>query len=246
MLMTEHPTRAAATLAVCHGQRPQPYRFIHKALRLKMMSVLTQMASADPLDDVERQAALDALEELLAVCESHLGHENDHFHAALRTHDARAVLPFEDDHEDHVSSIATLRRMADSVRDEPDDRQAGFYALYLQMTRFVGENLEHMADEETLLTHALWRAFDDQAILGIEHGLTSTFTPEQSAYYLRWMARGLSVPELVQLLEGARSAAPAPVFEQLCGIVRDEVARERWDRVAGALELDDAGRSAAA
>lgn len=246
MLMTEHPARDAATLAVCQGTRPQPYRFIHKALRLQMTGVLAQLAAADPHDDAERETALDGLEELLAVCESHLGHENDHFHAALSARDERAVLPFEDDHDDHVVRIASLRRMAAAVRDEPETRAGAFYALYLQVTRFVAENLEHMADEETLLTHAFWRAFDDQGILDIEHGLTSTFTPEKSAYYLRWMARSLSVPELVQLLDGAKSAAPAPVFEGLCGIVCEEISRPRWDRVAKALELDDAGACAVA
>ena len=237
MLMTQHPTRDAATLAVCHGQRPQPYRFIHKALRLKMTGVLSQLAAADPHDDTERRDALAALDELLAVCEAHLSHENAHFHRPLAAAGSRAVLPFEDDHESHVATIAALRAAARAVEDTPDVRAANLYALTLQFSRFVGENFEHMADEETLLTHALWSAFDDATILGFEHGLTSTFTPEESAYYLRWMARALSVPELADLLRGAQAGVPEPVFGMLCGIVRGEVRPERWTRIAGTLGL---------
>lgn len=246
MLMTQHPTRDAATLAVCHGHRPQPYRFIHKALRRKMTGVLTQLAAADPHDDSERRDALDALEELLSVCEAHLTHENGHFHRPLAAAGSRAVLAFEDDHEDHVTQIRALRDAARSLEDSADTRSENLYALTLKFSRFVGENFEHMADEETLLTHALWSAFDDATILGFERGLTSTFTPEQSAYYLRWMARALNVAELADLLHGARREVPAEVFSLLCGIVREEVTDPRWSRIAQALELGPDGSARAA
>lgn len=246
MLMTQHPTRDAATQAVCHGHRPQPYRFIHKALRLKMTGVLTQLAAADPHDDTERRDALGALEELLSVCEAHLTHENGHFHRPLAAAGSRAVLAFEDDHEDHVAHIRALRDAARAVEDSADTRAEGFYALMLQFSRFVGENFEHMADEETLLTHALWSAFDDATILGFEHGLTSTFTPEQSAYYLRWMARALNAAELADLLHGARGDVPADVFGVLWGIVREEVTNARWSRIAIALDLDSDSEARAA
>lgn len=237
MLTTDHPARDEATAQVCRGRRLQPYRFIHKALRALMLRTLQQAGQLDAGDAADRRALVAAVEELLQVCTDHLTHENRFFHAPLRERAPRAVLPFDDDHQGHVAAIAALRSRTDRVAAGGAGARADAYALYLELSRFVADNLEHMADEETLLTRALWEHFDDAEIRALEDRLRATFTPQESAYYMRWMLRGLNHAELEILAGGAREGMPAPAFDDLCAMLREELPAPRWARLARVLGL---------
>jgi hemerythrin len=239
MLMTTdaHPTQTETTYRACHTDRLQPYRFIHKALRALMFRTLQQAASLDACDTQERQALTAAVEELLQTCSDHLSHENTFFHVPLRERAPRAVMAFDDDHEEHVRGIERLRRQLGLVAQGGPAARQHAYLLYLELTRFVSENLAHMADEETLLTTALWQHFSDEEIDGMGRRLKATFTPQEGAYYLRWMVRGLNHAELVELMGEARAAMPPAVFAGTCDMLRYELPAARWTRLARALGL---------
>src|SRR4051812_23737344 len=53
------------------------YVSIHKALRSFMTDTLTRIGRVDVADRADRHAALDQLDELLALCLDHLRHENE-------------------------------------------------------------------------------------------------------------------------------------------------------------------------
>lgn len=237
MLMTETPTLYETTSAVCHAGRLQPYRFIHKALRMLMFRTLQQAATLDAADATDRAALVAAVDELLKVCSEHLGHENTFFHAALRERAPRAVLAFDDDHQGHELSIGALRTQLGRVAAGGTAVRGEAYALYLALTRFTGENLEHMADEETRLTHTFWQHFSDAEIEAIEQRLLATFSPEKSAYYARWMARGLDDVELATLAAGAREGMPPAAFGGVLELLMAELPPLRRARLARAMGL---------
>lgn len=237
MLLTETPSLDETTAAVCHAGRVQPYRCIHKALRVLMFRALQQAATLDAADAADRAALVATVGELLQVCSDHLGHENAYFHAALRERAPRAVLAFDDDHQGHELSIAALRAQLARVAGGGKAVRGEAYALYLSLTRFIGENLEHMADEETRLTHAFWQHFSDTEIQAIEQRLLATFSPEKHAYYARWMARGLDDAELAALAAGARAGMPPEAFAGLVGLLMAELPTPRQARLARALGL---------
>jgi len=219
MLMTDTPSQAEALTLVTASTRLQPYRAIHKALRGLMAHTLAVLGQTDADDAPSRELALETVDMLLDACSGHIAHENHFFHAALRQRAPRAVLPFDTDHGEHVAEIAALRETAALVRDGGAQAGAATYRLFLELSRFVAENLEHMAEEETLLTRALWQHFSDDEILGLEGALVASLTPAEQALSLRWMARMLSAGELAPMLAGMRAAMPAAAFEG----VRDEV-----------------------
>ena len=74
--------RAAATQAPA-GLRHDLYAGIHKALRLFMTRTLTRVGSTDAADAAALALSLQQVEALLALCASHLQHENDFVHPAL-------------------------------------------------------------------------------------------------------------------------------------------------------------------
>lgn len=222
---------------VCSSRREQPYRLIHKGLRMLLAQAQQQAGTCDVRHADERAALVEAVEQALATCSDHLAHENRFFHEPLRERAPRAVRAFDTDHQEHLQAIATLRLQLQRVRDAGTDGEALAHALYLQFSRFVADNLQHMAEEETVLTQALWDHFTDAEIRAMEDALRASLSPEENLFYLRWMARGLHGGELGALLAGARAAAPAEVFQQLCGLVMDELPRPRRERLAQALCL---------
>jgi hypothetical protein len=229
------------TLGVALSARPQPYRHIHKGLRVLLTHTLQRAGALDADDAAERAALVRELELLLTVCTDHLAHENHFFHEPLRRRAPRAVLAFDEDHREHLGAIAHLRLHLQRVRDAGDhpgaDAAALAYALYLDLSRFVAENLAHMAEEEATLTRALWQHFGDDEIRRLEDALHATLSPDESAFYLRWMARGLNVAELHALLADARAAAPAAVFDGLLDIATAELGTDRRARLLRALGL---------
>lgn len=218
--------------------RHMPYRFIHKGLRALMFSTLRNAGALDAADTQDRDQIVDEVDRLLAVCADHLAHENQFFHEALRQRAPRAVLPFHEDHLGHLDAIAALRLQLQRLRNAGAEQAPALaYALYLRLSAFIGENLEHMAEEESVLTQALWAHFSDDEIVALEAALEASLAPHEMAFYLRWMARGLNATEATRLLAGARTQVPEALFAQLADTVQAEMPALRWARVARALGL---------
>lgn len=233
------PTGQDVIATACATPRYMPYRFIHKGLRVLMTTTLCTAGALDAAQPADRSQLVDEVERLLATCADHLAHENQFFHEALRRHAPRAVVPFHDDHQDHIATIDALTLLLQRVRDAGDATQAQAlaYELHLRLSMFIGESLVHMAEEETTLTTALWAHFTDAELAEIEGALQATLAPQEMAFYLRWMAQGMNAGEMVHLLQGLREQAPPPVFEGVSDVLRTHAPARSWAPVAQALGL---------
>jgi hypothetical protein len=229
---------AIATAALNAAGRMAPYRHIHKGLRVLMAHTLQRAGALDASDAAERATIVDDVERLMATCTDHLAHENQFFHEALRARAPRAVLPFQDDHLGHLESISALRLLLQRLREaEGASAEALAYELFLRLSVFVGENLEHMAEEESTLTQALWAHFTDAELAAIEGALHATLSPEEMGFYLGWMGQGLNAGEAVAMLQGLRLHAPAEVFNGVTATFQAVMPASRWARVARGLGL---------
>lgn len=218
--------------------RLAPYRYIHKGLRALMFSTLQRAGSLDASVSMDRAQVVEEVERLLAVCADHLAHENQFFHEALRARAPRAVLPFHEDHLEHLEAITALRMLLQRLRDAPLAQASALaYELFLRLSVFIGENLAHMAEEESAMTQALWAHFSDEEIAAIEGALQATLAPQEMAFYLRWMAQGLNASETADVLAAARPTLPAEAFAQLTDMVQSVMPAARWAHVARLLGL---------
>jgi Xaa-Pro aminopeptidase len=218
--------------------RYAPYRYIHKGLRALMFSTLQRSGAMDASQAEDRAQIVDDVERLLATCADHLAHENQFFHDALRQRAPRAVLPFHEDHLEHLEAISALGLLLQRLRDAPVALAPALaYELYLRLSVFIGENLAHMAEEESALTQALWAHFSDAEIAAMETALQATLAPHEMAFYLRWMVQGMNANEIASLMAGARANMPAEVFAQTADTVQAAMPASRWAQVARALGL---------
>lgn len=196
----------------CLSPRHPPYRMIHKALRLAMFECLGRLGSLHAADGAALAAALDEVEGLARLCESHLAHEDRFMHPPLRARCPGQVAAFDTEHAAQAADIAALRRRIRRLRRATADHAAHLHALYLALSTYVAGQMVHMAEEETRLTEALWAHFAEDEIASIEAALVASIEPAERALLGDWMLRACHHDERLQLLRGMRDGMPEPAF----------------------------------
>lgn len=231
---------ASATLQPMPAKPPRfdMYGFIHKALRQFMAHTLRDLGALDASEDHARQAALDGVDNLLAMLRSHLQHENDFVHTAIEARQPGGARQTADDHVEHQEAIRNLEDEARALRDAQDEhRPLLAQRLYRHLAAFIGENLVHMHGEETRGNATLWALYSDEELIAIHDRLVASIPPTEMALVARWMAAALSVPELVALFSDMRGKAPPPAFEALLAVAHTQLDERRWSQLARALGL---------
>ena len=194
-------------------ERLDLYAPIHKGLRHALSTCLLELGQMDPNDPVDAARALAQLREVLSFLEDHLSIEERFVHAALDRvaagGEGSAVSHAREDHAGHEREFAALRALiADLERAEPLARRARAHALYVAFSRFAGENLVHMAYEETALNPALWAAFSDQELLALRQAILAAEPPASLERTVRWMLPALD-PQQRAMLQPSQSTAAA-------------------------------------
>jgi len=213
---------AASPGATAPAGRRDFYAPIHKALRLFMTRTLCSVGSTDPADAQQVRATLDAVGQLLALCESHLGHEDAFVHPALERARPGSAARVAAEHEHHVEAIADLRDLAALVADCRNDaaRTAALGRLYRTLALFVADNFQHMHVEETAHNAVLWAAYSDAELDAIERALVASIPPAEMAEVLHWFMPALSAPERAGMLSGMQQGMPADAFCAVLGIAQ--------------------------
>lgn len=180
------------------SSNPQPYRIIHKALRRMMADTLMAVGLSDDADVSGRDNALQKVGLLLDVCEEHLQHEQAFFHDHLRVYLPRLVDGFDADHAEHLAAIESLRALVARCRASTTGDE-WLSVLYLELSRFIGENFEHMAEEESVLTRALWDQLGAARIEALEADLVSRIPAERMRLFESLMTSSLSAADFARL-----------------------------------------------
>ncbi|HEX6018317.1 MAG TPA: hemerythrin domain-containing protein [Burkholderiaceae bacterium] len=223
------------------------YAPIHKALRLFMTRTLCTVGSTDPADAREVRATLDLVARLLALCESHLGHENAFVHPALERASPGSAARVTGEHEHHVEAIADLRDLAALVADCRDDaRGAALARLYRTLALFVADNFQHMHVEETAHNAVLWAAYSDAELEAIEKALVASIPPAEMFEALHWFVPALSAPERAAMLGGMRQGMPPEPFAAVLAVAQRTLSSRDHARLLRDLGLGVAEQLVAA
>jgi hypothetical protein len=213
------------------------YGPIHKAIRNCMQSTLVRLGRIDLGDEADIAEVTAQIREMIGMLEAHLHLENTFVHPAVVARRPSGLGQLPDDHEHHTRAFAVILRDTDALAaPEPRAvRQGRAHRLYLDISRFVAENLAHMAVEETELNPLLWTLFDDAELHAIYQQIIASEGPETLARTTRWLIPAVSPDERAAILGGARVGIPAPVFEQLLGMVHGLISPGDWTKLTTAL-----------
>ncbi len=93
------------------------YAPIHKALRAWMFDTIVAVGRIDGRDEPALKATLRKVEGLLAICASHIEHENDFLHRAMERHMPGSAREADLGHQAHHRQMTRLRGLVAQVQD---------------------------------------------------------------------------------------------------------------------------------
>jgi hypothetical protein len=237
MQFTQQEMNQLAT-ASASPSRENLYAGIHKALRAVMADTLLAVGRADPSDPQDVADASGRVIGLMAQCEAHVQHENSFVHPAIEARTPGVCGEVAQDHVAHLHHIQRLRAAAQQLPALDAQLQAGaLHALYLDLSLFVADNLQHMHMEETRHNGALWSAYTDVELRAIHDALLATVPPAEMMLVMRWMLPQMHALERLQVLGGMRQGAPAPVFQAVLNVVQPHLSPRDWAKLTQGLGL---------
>ena len=217
-------------------QRHNIYTIIHKALRAFMADTLLKIGRMDAADDSECADALAQTRKMLALCSSHLHHENTFVHPAIDRVSPGYSARTAKEHVQHEAEIADLLREIEEFETTPGARRPrAACALYLHLSTFVGDNFSHMAMEETENHAVLVAGYSNDEVLAIEHALVAALSPETKFLAMSWMLPYANASERAALLGGIKRGAPRELFEVVLGLARDSLNQRDFFKLERAL-----------
>lgn len=225
----------APTTTNAAAPRLDLYDAIHKALRLFMTDTLVRIGRLDAADAAETGAALDQLGELLEACRSHVEKEDKFVHPAIEARRPGETARIAAEHVRHLDAIAELEAEAATLRAWPT--ASATLRLYRHLARFVGENFEHMAVEESEHNPTLWAVCSDAELLDVHQRIVASIEPAQMAGVLRWMLPALTPAERAAMLGEMRPQMPAPAWQGVLDIARRHLDDGAWAKLTRALGL---------
>lgn len=224
------PARATAT-----PPRLDLYIHIHKGLRLFMTDTLVRVGRLDTADAVEVAAVLDQARELLALCRSHVAHENEFVHSALEARRPGSSGRIAGEHVEHLEAIAALEADVAALAAWPGDAAA--QRLYRHLARFLADNLEHMHVEETSHNAALWSLYTDAELADVHQRLVASIDAAEMSLVLRWMVPAMSPAERAAMLGEMQRQMPPEALRGVLDIVRPVLDDTAWGKLARALNV---------
>ena len=235
---TSLPDRQPAARADSAAPRADLYAPIHKALRHFMTDTLQRVGSLDTGDAGELGATLGQLDALLALCRSHLEHENAFMHPAIEARQPRGSSRTALDHVGHVHAIEALGDEIAVLREAPAPRRDALaQRLYRHLALFVAENLQHMHIEETANNAALWAHYSDAELHALHERLLASLSQAEMMQAMRWMLPALNPLERAGVLGAMKAKLPPPAFGGVLAALRPHLGESGWHKLARALGL---------
>jgi len=244
-MSTDTLTVPASTTPAATPARHDAYVHIHKGLRSFMMDTLMRVGRLDVEDPAEMTATLGQLEALLGFCASHLAHENEFVHPALEARAPGTSERIEDEHVEHLASIAQLHQEAQVLRLADTSRRGSLaLRLYRQLALFVAENFQHMHHEETVHNAALWAHYSDAELMQMHGELLASLAPQELLLSARWMVPAMNPGERAEMVNGMKGQMPPEPFLHVVEQIRPHVDAAGWAKLARAIGVaQQPGRS---
>ena len=175
--------------------RPSFYREVHKGIRFFLLDLVVKGGQVDWNDVKAVTAYRSEVAAAFALLEKHAHHEDKFVGPMLAQAAPQVAKVLGGNHDEQEATVAELRARLRAIDPASPEAAASGHDFVLALTRFVGDNLLHMAAEEEIAMTAIWNHFDDAAILATHERLVADISPDVMQAFLRWMLPALNHSE---------------------------------------------------
>jgi hypothetical protein len=211
------------------------YREVHKGIRAALGSLVDAAGRTDFQDGSEVESLRTATADCFETLEAHARHETRFVTPLLRAHAGEVGKELDGDHDDQTRTVARLVARLEAIDPLSPAAAAEGHGFVVALSRFVGELLVHMADEEERALPALWAAMDDAALQRMHQELIASLPPDAMARDLALMFPAMNASERVAMLTRMRATAPPEAYRFVSGLARRVLSPRDWERLEGRL-----------
>jgi hypothetical protein len=211
------------------------YREVHKGIRALLGSLVEQAGRTDFRNGGEVADLRRATAEAFGLLEEHARVEARFVAPLLRAHAPEVGEALDGDHEDQKRVMAGLVAGLEAVDAADPSAAARGHAFVVALSRFAGELLVHMADEEERALPGLWTGLDDASLQRMHQELLASLPPDEMTRNLTWMLPAMNATERLDMVTRARATAPPEAFRSLMGLARRVLPPAAWKRLEGRL-----------
>jgi Hemerythrin HHE cation binding domain len=213
------------------------YGAVHKGIRARLAALVEQSGRTDFSRARDIATLQQELTDTFTLLEQHAAKENRFINPLIRSYAPRVAAALDGEHHEQEERMKDLRDRLANVRSGAADAPATGHAFAVALSRFVGELVVHMADEEEKGMVALWEALDDGVLFEVHAAILASIPPDELMHFVTWMLPAMNAPERLELMAGVRTGAPPEGWNAMAELARRVLDPQDW----AALERGLAG-----
>lgn len=198
------------------------YKFYreHKYVSFALNDLERKIAKTDFRSLAEIEKIKKELYETVEMLQGHAHYENSALHVLLKKKKSAVYKHVEKDHEHYDAILADLKERLNKVLLEPsvENRVEEGYQFYLFFRKFVGENLLHLHEEETVILPELQRLYTDAELKQVEADTYRRMTPQEMIEMMQVLFPHMNPEDKAAFLKDIQDAEPEKFRIALKGI----------------------------
>ena len=207
------------------------YKFYreHKYVSFALNDLERLIAKTDFRDSLEVERIKQEFQAVLQMLKGHAHYENNALHELLRKKGSKVYEHVEQDHKHYDMLLEDLQNKLNGVLEstlEEELLELG-YQFYLAFRKFVGENLIHLHEEETIILPELQRLYSDEELRLVEFDTYRRMTVEQMIHMLEVLFPHMNASDREFFLGEIKDSEPEKFSQVWLGIEPKLPSKER-------------------
>lgn len=212
-------------------KRTMRYKFYreHKYVSFALNDLERQIGKTDFRELREVEKIKIEFEGVVQLLKGHAEYENSSLHELLRKKQSPVYEHVEADHQHYNEVLEELSLRLEKILGEDDEseRVEAGYQFYLCFRKFVGENLLHLHEEETVILPELQRLYTDKELKAVEANTYHLMTSEQMIDMMRVLFPHMNPEDKGAFLIDIKECQPQKFIEAWQGIQPHLTAKEQ-------------------
>ena len=182
------------------------HKYVSAALNnLERLVAQTDFTNRSAVEHVEQE-----FNTLIEMLNGHAHYENETLHKLLKMKTSAVYKHIEEDHKQMDETIHKLQALLQTVKEatQEEERIELGYQFYLWYRKFVGENLIHLHEEETIILPELHRLYTDKELREIEFATYRIMTVEQIIDMMKELFPHMNPADREALLKDMKDSVP--------------------------------------
>ncbi len=207
------------------------YKDVHKGIRKELFDLGVLAGSTDFEDDASLNLLKEHFNRSYNLLETHAHSEDTHVEPLLHDISTDEAAKLADTHKNLDMFINTLQQKLNSISANQSSSANEGQDFYIQLTLFISQYLQHIADEEQIISPQLWDNYDDKTLFEISAKIRANIPPPVMNNFLSCMVPAMNHPERVMMFNGMKQTAPEEVFTGVCMLAQSVLSKADWDNL---------------